>query len=181
MQLERSAHRWPLRHKVRRLAWIVVWGTLGRPGPRFLSAWRVLLLRLFGAKIGRATLICGHVSVLMPWNLEIGEAVAIAEGVNLYNFAKISVGSNSCISQGSWLCTGTHDYLRPDFPLQWKPIRVGSSVWIAAEAFVHPGVSIEDGAVVGARSVVTSDLAAWSVFAGNPCRFVKTRREVSRP
>lgn len=181
MRLEHSSHPWPLRLKARRLLWMLVWGLLGRPGPRLFSAWRVFLLRLFGARIGRAPLVCGGVSVLMPWNLEIGDAVAIAERVNLYNFAKISIGSNTCISQGSWLCTGTHDYERTDFPLRWKPIRVGGSVWIAAEAFVHPGVSIEDGVVVGARSVVTTDLAGWSVYAGNPCRLLKTRVEVPHP
>lgn len=175
MQLESSVQHWPLAHKARRLAWMVVWRLLGFHGPRFLSVWRAFLLRSFGAKIGRAPLICGHVRVLMPWNLVIGDAVAVSEAVNIYNFDRITIGSNSCLSQGVWLCTGSHDYQRPDFPLVWKPISIGSSVWLAADVFVHPGVTIADGAVIGARSVVTRDLTEQGVYAGNPCKFIKPR------
>jgi len=175
IQLETSVHRWSRSHKLMRLLWMVVWGLFGYSGPRFFSGWRVFLLKRFGAKIGRAPLICGHVRVLMPWNLEIGDCVAISERVDIYNFALVQIGSNTCISQGVWLCTGSHDYRRSDFPLVWRPISVGSSVWLASDVFVHPGVTIADGVVVGARAVVADDLAAWGVYSGNPCVFVKPR------
>lgn len=175
MQLEKSQHRWSLSHKLLRMTWFVVWGTLGYYGPRGFSGWRVWLLKLFGAKIGRAPLICSNVRVLMPWNLVIGDSVAIAERVDIYNFALVQIGSNTCLSQGVWLCTGTHDYVQPNFPLIWKPISIGSSVWLASEVFVHPGVTIGDGVVVGARAVVAGKLAAWGVYSGNPCTFIKAR------
>jgi putative colanic acid biosynthesis acetyltransferase WcaF len=175
MQLEKSQHRWSLSHKLLRVLWNVVWRTCGYYGPRGFSGWRVWLLKLFGAKIGRAPLICSRVQVLMPWNLTIGDCVALAERVDIYNFAPVAIGSNSCISQGVWLCTGTHDYRQPSFPLMWKPIAIGSSVWLASEVFVHPGVMIGDGVVVGARAVVNTDLSAWGVYSGNPCRFIKRR------
>ncbi len=176
MQLQSSIYRWSLSHRFIRLLWLVMWRTFGYHGPRGLSWLRVWLLKLFGAKIGRATLICSHVRVLMPWNLTIGDYVAIAERVDIYNFAPVYIGSNSCVSQGVWLCTGTHDYRQPAFPLMWKPIEIGSSVWLASEVFIHPGVTIKDGVVVGARSVVNTDLPAWGVYAGNPCRFIKERK-----
>lgn len=175
MELRNSVQRWTMSHRARRFAWMIVWRAFGSPGPRWLSAWRAFLLKLFGARIGEATLICGGVDVLMPWNLTIGNGVAIGEGVNIYNFAEVRIGDDTCISQGVWLCTGTHDYERSSFPLQWRPIRVGASVWIAAEAFIHPGVVIHDGVVVGARSVVAHSLDAWGVYAGNPCRLIKPR------
>ncbi len=175
MRLELSKHHWPLSHKIKRLAWLFTWHVFGYWGPGFLSPCRVLLLRLFGAKIGRAPLICGHVKILMPWNLKIDDFVAISEGVNIYNFGYVSIGNNSCISQGVWLCTGSHDYTRPDFPLIWDAIHIGSSVWVASEAFIHPGVHIGDGAVVGARSVVTKNMPAGMVCAGNPCKPLKYR------
>jgi len=177
MDLKNSRHPWTLGHKLRRGLWMLVWGLFGRPGPRAFSPWRVALLRLFGARIGRHTLICGGVKVLMPWNLEIGEFTAIGEGVEIYNFGEVRIGRNSCISQRVWLCTGTHDYNAPDFPLIWRDIRIGDRVWLAAEAFVAPGITVGDGAVVGARSVVTRDLEGWSVFAGNPCTLIKARRQ----
>jgi putative colanic acid biosynthesis acetyltransferase WcaF len=175
MQLESSVHHWPVSHKAIRLLWLICWGILGAHGPRFLSSWRVFLLRLFGAKIGRAALICSHVRILMPWNLVIGDCVAIAERVDIYNFAMVQIGSNSCISQGVWLCTGTHDYQKNNFPLIWRPITIGESVWLASDVFVHPGVNVGNGVVVGARSVVTTDLPEWGVFSGNPCCYIKPR------
>ncbi len=111
----------------------------------------------------------------MPWNLEMGDYVALAEGVDIYNFALVSIGSQTCISQRVWLCTGTHDYRKPSFPLLWRPISVGESVWIAAESFVHPGTKVGAGCVIGARSVVSGELKDWTVYAGNPARAVKSR------
>lgn len=168
-------HPWSLEHKLIRGTWQVCWAILGKPGPRFLSRFRVLLLRLFGARIGRGCLICGRVDVLMPWNLELGNAVSLGEGVNVYNFGRVTIGDHSVVSQGTWLCTGTHDHTDASLPLRWQPIHIGASVWITAQAFVHPGTTIGDGVVIGARSVVMGDIPAWTIQAGNPCKFVKPR------
>jgi putative colanic acid biosynthesis acetyltransferase WcaF len=176
MDLKNSRHPWSLGHKLRRATWMVVWALLGRPGPRAFSPWRVFLLRLFGAHVGERSLVCGGVKVLMPWNLHIGDYTAIGDGVDIYNFGRVEIGSNTCVSQRVWLCTGTHDYNAANFPLTWDDIRVGDAVWLAAETFIAPGVTIGDGAVVGARSVVTRDLEGWAVFAGNPCVLIKPRR-----
>lgn len=96
-------------------------------------------------------------------------------GVDLYNFAPIHIGKNTCVSQRVWLCTGTHDYSDKAFPLVSFPITIGDNVWVAAEAFVCPGVTVNDGAVIGARSVVTKDIPAWTVCAGNPCEPIRLR------
>ncbi|RZL96091.1 MAG: putative colanic acid biosynthesis acetyltransferase [Variovorax sp.] len=171
-----TRHPWGLAHQFARASWMVVWALFGRGGPRALSPWRILLLRLFGADIGRGVLVCSGVKVLLPWNLRIENYTAIGEGVDIYNYAPVHIGANTCVSQRVWLCTGTHDYNVPSFPLTWDAIRVGSGVWIAAECFVAPGVTIGDGAVVGARSVVTRDLGSDAIYAGNPCVLIKPRR-----
>ena len=176
IELEKSVQKWPFSLKGKRALWNVIWLLFGYPGPRMFSPWRKFLLKLFGAKIGKAPLICGQVKVLMPWNLVIGDFVAIAERVDIYNFAEVIMGNNVCVSQGVWLCTGSHDYIKKDFPLIWSPIVIGDFSWIAAESFIGPGVSVAEGVVVGARSVVTKDIPAWKVSAGNPCRVIKDRK-----
>ena len=180
VNLKDSKHAWSLGHKLMRGLWRLVWSLLGRPGPRFLSPWRVFLLRLFGATIGRDVLVCGGVKVLMPWNLEIADCVAVSEQVDIYNFGKVTIGHNTCLSRGVWVCTGSHDYNEPTFPLTWKDISIGHSAWIAGECFLAPGVRIGDGAVVAARSVVTRSLEGWHVYGGNPCVQIKPRRRPAR-
>lgn len=174
LALAAGMHRWPLRHKLFRAIWGVVWWPC-RFGPKALSPVRVAVLRLFGARIGHDVLISPGVKVLNPRNLEISARAAIGAGVDFYNFALIRVGCDTVISQRSWLCTGTHDYGSRGFELRWKPIEVGARVWVAAEAFVGPGAVIEDDAVVGARAVVHGRLQAAGVYAGNPARFVRAR------
>jgi putative colanic acid biosynthesis acetyltransferase WcaF len=108
-------------------------------------------------------------------NLEMGDYSVLGAGVQVYNLAPISIGSNCVISQDSYLCSATHDYTDPAFPLESRPITVHSGAWIAAKVFVAPGITIGEGAVVGACSVVTRPVPPWMVCAGNPCRPIKPR------
>ncbi len=170
-----TRHPWTLGEKLRRASWIAAW-SLVRRGPRALSPLRIAVLRLYGARIGHTTLVHTGVKVLMPWNLQIGDHTAIGEGVEIYNYGQVTIGRNCVVSQRVWLCTGTHDYKRPDFPLIWFDITVGDAVWLAAECFVAPGVTIGDAVVVGARAVVTRDLEGGFIYAGNPCVLIKPRR-----
>jgi putative colanic acid biosynthesis acetyltransferase WcaF len=143
--------------------------------PRALSPVRVSLLRIFGAKIGKKVLICGGVRVHVPWNLEIGDHTAIGDKVEIYNLAPVYIGEHTTISQHAYLCASSHDYTRSDFPLYSLPITIGSQAWVASGAFVGPGVTIHEGAVVGARSVVLREVPPWTVAAGNPCRVIRPR------
>lgn len=160
---------------VRRALWECVQLPFHPMRPRALSGVRIALLRLFGAKIGKNVLICGGVRVHVPWNLELGDYVAIGDKVEIYNLAPIRIGSHSVISQHTYLCASSHDYTRTDFPLYSRPITIGKQAWVAAGAFVAPGVTIGEGSVVGARSVVLRDVPAWTVAAGNPCHVIKPR------
>jgi putative colanic acid biosynthesis acetyltransferase WcaF len=176
IDLRQSNTRWPLRTKLLRGLWNCVWMLLFRPTPKAIgNPWRLWLLRRFGASIEDRALVMGSCKILQPWKLKIGYGAAIGRESEIYNFAEVSIGRMSVVSQYSFLCTGTHDHTHPHFPLIWKPIHIGSECWIAAGSFVAPGVRIGDGAVIGARSVVTHDMPEWTICAGNPCRPIKPR------
>jgi len=164
-----------LTNRLARILWQIVWKGLASWSPKPMHGFRAMLLSLFGAKVGRGAHIYPKVAIWAPWNLEIGEEAGIADGVILYSQGKIIIGRRAVISQGTHLCAGTHDYEHPGMPLITKPITVGDYAWITAEAFVHGGVTIGDGAVIGARSVVTKDMPEWTVCAGHPCKPLKPR------
>lgn len=165
-----------LGNRMARALWQLVWLLLFRPSPRPLHRWRAMLLRLFGAELGAHAHLYPSVKVWAPWNLSIGSHVGIADGVTLYSMARITIGDRCVISQGAHLCCGTHDYNSKNFQLVAHPITLNANVWVCAEAFLAPGVEVAEGAVIGARSVVTKNLVdAWTVYAGVPCRPVAKR------
>ena len=155
--------------------WWCVQATLFAWSPQFMYGWRRFLLRLFGAKIGQKVLIRPSAKITYPWKLKIGDYSWIGDSVELYTLGDIVIGSNTVISQRSYLCTGTHDFSIITFDIYEKPIHVGNQVWIATDVFVAPGITIEDAAVVGARSTVLSDLPEAMICYGNPAKPMKPR------
>ncbi|MEO7535570.1 MAG: putative colanic acid biosynthesis acetyltransferase, partial [Ferruginibacter sp.] len=129
-----------LRNRLGRVLWAVTSTLLFRPSPKPMYAWRSFLLRVFGARIGKKVHVYPGAKIWAPWNLEMDDASAVANGAILYTQGKIIIGRNAVISQGSHICTGTHDYNLPDFPLITKPIIINDYAWVAAEAFILPGV-----------------------------------------
>lgn len=162
-------------NRAARSVWSIVYWCLVWPSPKPLHAWRAMVYRLFGASIGRGVHIYPGARVWAPWNLHCGAQVGIANGAIVYNQAPVRIGRRAVISQGAHLCAGTHDYNDPGLKLVTKPIVIGEYAWVAAEVFVHPGVTIGKGAVIGARSVVTKDMPEWMVCVGHPCRPLKPR------
>jgi len=158
-----------------RLLWGLTSVLLFRPTPKILHGWRCLLLRLFGAKIGRAVHVHPSVRIWAPWNLRLDDYSCLGPDVDCYCVAPITIGAHATVSQYSYLCGASHDIEAPDLPLVSAPITIGEGAWITADVFVAPGVTIGEGAVVGARSSVFHDVAPWSVVAGNPARFLKAR------
>ena len=166
---------WPLKTKIKRALWNLTWSLFRFSPRRRGNPWRLSLLRAFGAKIHGDPLIHPQCTILQPWELEIGEFSAIGERAEIYNYARVIIGPMTVVSQYTFLCTGTHDYTHPYMPLTWKPITIGAECWVAAGAFIGPGVTVHDGAVVGAYAVVTKDVPPWTVSAGNPCKVIKPR------
>ena len=163
------------RDRLRRIIWNIAWLVFGRPSPNLLHPWRRWLARIFGARVGKDVHIYPQAKIWAPWNLKMGDRSCLANGVGCYNVAAIEIGEDAVISQDAFLCTATHDYNDPAFPLLIAPITIEAQAWVAAGAFLSPGLTIHQGAVVGARSVVTTSVPAWSVVAGNPARFIKSR------
>lgn len=161
-------------NKLLRLLWGFVYYLFFRYSPWFLNKWRIFLLRIFGAKIGQAS-IPGSVKVWAPWRLEIGDNVRLDEDVFLYNVFGIKINDRVIISRSTFLCTATHDYADPTYPLTGEEIVVESDVWVTADCFIAPGVVVSKGSVVLARSVVLRKFEAWKVLAGNPAKVVKDR------
>lgn len=139
-----------------------------------------MVLRLFGATIGNNVQIFPSANITYPWLLTVGDRVVISWDVKVYNLGRISIGDDTVISQYVHLCGGTHDYKNPGFTLLRTGLTIGKKVWVAADAFVGPGVTVGDHVVVGARSVVMRDVAPGTVVAGNPARVVSAL-EVNRP
>ncbi len=164
-----------VKNKVGRVLWRTVWLLLYRPSPRFAHGWRRFLLRLFKAKIGNAAHPYPSAIIWAPWNLEMGQHSCLGDHTDCYCVDKITIGPHSTISQYSFLCTASHDYEQLGFPVITAPITIGEQSWIAADVFVGPGVTIGNGAVIGARSTVFQSVADWTVVVGNPAREIKKR------
>lgn len=170
----RAARKYTRAELVRRVLWAFARLPF-RWSPRPLFGWRRLILRAFGARIGRHVHVSNTAVVTMPWNLTIGDWSSVGEHVLIYNLGPVTIGSAVTISQRAHLCAGTHDYTSPAMPLLKPPIVVADQAWICADAFVGPDTRIGEGSVVAARAVVVRDVEAWAVVAGNPARFVKRR------
>lgn len=164
-----------LSNRLRRLVWNTAYVLLFRWTPRALTGWRRTLLRLFGAKMGPGTNVRPTAKIWAPWNLVMEERSSLSDDVNVYSMALVTLGREAVVSQGAHLCAGTHDYQSKNFQLYARPITIGERAWLCAECFLGPGVTIGDGAVIGARAVVSKDMPAWTVCAGNPCVPLKPR------
>lgn len=178
---QRYINHLSFRNRLGRLTWGITRILLFRPFiGRPFNRWRIFLLRCFGAKIGRHCSIYASVRIWAPWNLTLGDYVALGPEADLYSVDRITIGSMATISQRAYLCTASHDITQLLKPLIHQPIVIGNYTWIAAEAFVGMGVTIHEGSVVGARAVVTKSIPKWSVAAGNPARVVKKRLLIER-
>jgi putative colanic acid biosynthesis acetyltransferase WcaF len=166
-------------NRLERLAFRIAWLLLARWTPVSLRAWRRAVLRAFGASIGRGCYIYPNVTIWLPRHLIMGDFATLGPGVDCYNMAPITIGARAIVSQRAFLCAGDHDPRDPLFQLVASPITIGAGSWIAAEAFVGPGVTIGEGAVLAARGCAARDVAPWTIAAGNPACEV-ARRELRR-
>lgn len=163
-------------HFAKRVLWTIVNKTIFR----CLAWWRLyylknFILRLFGANVPNHVNIYSSCDIFAPWNLTVGEKSTIGPNTKIYNKAPVVIGKNVVISQGSYLCTASHDISSPTHDLVTAPIVIEDRSWVAADAFIGMGVTIHEGAVVGARGCVFKDVAPWTVVGGNPARVLKIR------
>ena len=155
--------------------WWLVYTILFRPSPQLMYGWRRFLLRCFGAKVGKKVILRPTTQITYPWKISIGDYSWIGDDVVLYSLGEIEIGKNVVISQKSYLCTGSHNYLKSDFPIFAKKITIEDEVWLATDVFIAPGITIGKATVVGARSSVYKDLPGNKICIGNPAQIIKNR------
>lgn len=164
-----------LRNRLLRLVWQAAWLVLARFTPPPLHGWRRLVLRLFGARVAAGARVHGSAMIWLPANLELGTNCLVGPRVRLYNQGRITIGARTVVSQGAHLCASSHDLSDPHFQLLLRPITIGAQCWIAAEAFVGPGVTMGDRAVLAARGALFADAGADTIYRGNPAVAVRQR------
>lgn len=166
---------WPRRERIKLLLWDLAWPLLAAWTPKPLNRWRLLILRLFGARIEGVPFVHQRARVQMPWKLTLQDRACLGDGAVAYSLGEILIETGATVAQEAYLCTGTHDFSQPAMPLQTARVVVGAGAFIGARAFILPGVRIGARAIVGAASVVTRDVGDGQCVAGNPAR-VLTRR-----
>jgi len=170
----RRAKKYSAREIFRRVLWGV--GRLAfRLSPRPCFGWRRFVLRCFGAKIGAHVNTYPSTWIYFPWNLTVGDWSAMGEETFIYNLGPVTLGEKVTVSHRAQLCAGTHDYTQPDLPLIKPPIIIENQAWVCADAFVGPGVTVGEGAIVGARAVAMKNVAPWTIVAGNPAKPIRLR------
>lgn len=147
----------------------------------FINSWlpssqiRVILLRLFGAKIGKGVVIKPHLKVKFPWRLQIGDHCWLGEAVWIDNLAPVIIENHCCLSQGVYLCTGSHNWSRPHFDLMVDQIKIGEGAWLAAFSRIAPGTVVGQGAVLTMGSIGHGEINEWSIYQGSPAKMIRKR------
>ena len=148
----------------------------------FKSGWfpfmlpKIILLKLFGARVGSGLVIKPGVSIKFPWKLKIGNHVWLGENCWIDNLDHVIIEDHVCISQGAMLLTGNHDYTLSSFDYRNAPIYLENGVWIGAQSVVCPGVRCKSHAVLAVGSVATKDLDAYTIYQGNPSKAIRERK-----
>jgi putative colanic acid biosynthesis acetyltransferase WcaF len=170
-----AANPHTLRNRMMRALWSISYWLLYRPSPNIAHRYRVALLNLFGAKVHRTAHPYPKCKIWAPWRLTMGAHSCLANDVDCYNVALIELEDYSIVSQYAYLCSASHDFNDHAFPLISSPIRIERQAWVAARAYVGPGVRVGMGAVVGANACVYRNVERWTVVGGNPAKAISTR------
>jgi putative colanic acid biosynthesis acetyltransferase WcaF len=164
------------RNQIKRLIWDMVWFLFAKPFPRSVgNGWRLFLLRCFGAKIHKTSVVYSSVKIYQPWCLIMEEYACLAPEVDCYNVGTIVIEAYATVSQKTYLCAASHNIYSSKHELIFEPIVIKKRAWVGADAFIAMGVTIGEGAVVGARAAVFKNVEDWSIVGGNPAKFLKKR------
>lgn len=160
--------------------WWIIQATAFAMSPQVAFGWRRWLLRLFGAQIGTGVKLRASCRTTYPWNLKIGDHSQIGDNVEFYNLAPVYVGEHVVISQGCYICTAGHDPARADFAIYRSPVVIQDQVWLAAQCFVMPGLTIAEGTFAMVRSLITRSTEEGAVVSGAPATQAGWRDDLIR-
>jgi len=161
--------------KIRYALWLIVSNVFFLTNIPYPNTFKVLILRLFGSKIGNNVVVKPWVKIKFPWMLTLGNFVWLGESIWIDNISYVYIGNNVCISQGALLITGNHNYSSESFELITKPIKIEDGVWICARSIVFGGTTIYSHAILAINSMALTDLKSYSIYSGNPAVFIKKR------
>lgn len=164
----------------KRSLWFIVNLLFFKTGLHYGSSVKRMMLRIFGARIGKGVVIKPSVNIKYPWNLVVGNHVWIGEQVWIDNLAMVTIGDNVCLSQGALLLCGNHNFSKPSFDLMVGAIILEEGCWIGARSLVGPGVTVHSHAVLAAGSTATAEMEAFKVYRGNPAKIVGDRKIVEK-
>jgi putative colanic acid biosynthesis acetyltransferase WcaF len=167
---------WPWWTQVILICWRFTWLVFCQWTPKFFNPWRILVLKVFGANLSGMPFIHSTARIQIPWNLAMQHRACLGERANAYSLGKIEILEGATIAQEAYLCTGTHDFENSTMQLITEKIIIGKNSFIGARVMVLPGVEIGENAIIGAQSVVTKDVPANFIFAGNPARKIGERK-----
>jgi len=170
-----GASPWTLGQRIKMVGWEYVWAIFCLWTPKPFNAWRLFVLRCFGATLHGRPFVHQRARIQIPWNLTMHHRACLGDRTNVYTLAPIEIGEEATIAQEAYLCSGTHDFSDANLPLMTAPIRIGARVFVGARAFVLAGVTVHDDAIIGACAVVTKDVPAAMIVAGNPAKVLGPR------
>ena len=167
---------WSFGDRVKLLLWHFAWTCLCEWTPKPANQWRLFVLRLFGTEIHGKPFVHNRARIQIPWHLRLDHRSSVGDRANLYSLGFIHLREHCIIAQEAYLCTGTHDMDHEAKPLITAPITVGEHAFVAARAFVMPGVSIGSHAIVGACSVVVQNVNNHETVVGNPAKPISSKK-----
>jgi putative colanic acid biosynthesis acetyltransferase WcaF len=159
---------WTLNQRIKMVLWEYAWQLFCSWTPKPANRWRLLWLKLFGAKIYGKPFVHQRARIQIPWNLTLHDRAALGDRANAYSLDKIEIHEHATVAQEAYLCTGTHAFDQSSKNLVTAPIIIRAHVFIGARAFIMPGIEIGEQAIVGACSVVTKNVIPYTIVAGNP-------------
>jgi len=174
-QTNSNSSPWTISMRIKMLAWQFAWKLLCAWTPKPANRWRLIVLKMFGAKIYGRPFVHQRARIQIPWHLTLRHRATLGDRANAYSLGEIEIGEHSTIAQEVYLCTGTHDFSKSALNLMTAPIHIGKGVFVGARSFVMPGVEIGANAVVGACSLVLGDVPPNSIVAGHPAKLIGLR------
>lgn len=172
---------WSVWTRLVMVLWELCWTVFCQWTPKPCNPWRLLWLKAFGAKIHGTPFVHQRARIQIPWKMTLHDRSCLGDRTNAYSLGAIEIEAHAVVAQEAYLCTGSHDFDQPGLPLTTAKIHIGRGAFVGARAFVLPGVSIGEGAIIGACSVVTADVAPFTINAGTPCRLLRQRSSFSMP
>jgi putative colanic acid biosynthesis acetyltransferase WcaF len=173
IQASRYSSPWGFSYRLRLLLWEYVWPLACLWTPKPFNPWRLMVLRAFGATIEGTPFVHQRARIEHPWNLTLHHRACLGDRSHAYCLGNVVIHHGAVVAQEAYLCTGTHEFSHPYWPLQTAPITIGAYAFIGARAFLLPGITVGEGAVVGAGSLVTKPVPVSTVVVGNPARHLK--------